>query len=212
MTAEAKICGINSVPAAHAAARAAFAGFNFYAPSPRSVTAPKARFLAGHLPRHVRRVALLVDPDDAALDALLSVYRPDILQLHGHETPARTAEIRTRTNLPVMKVLGISVAADLDAASAYLGAADRLLFDAKPPKREGALPGGNAVSFDWSLLAGRRWSVPWMLAGGLTPQNVAAAIRTAGAPAVDVASGVEDRPGHKSPRLIRRFLAAVRAA
>ncbi len=212
MTAEAKICGINSVPAAHAAARAAFAGFNFYAPSPRSVTAQQARFLAGHLPRHVCCVALLVDPDDAALDALLSVYRPDILQLHGHETPARTAEIRARADLPVMKVLGISTAGDLDAASVYLGAADRLLFDAKPPKREGALPGGNAVSFDWSLLAGRKWTVPWMLAGGLTPQNVAAAIRTAGAPAVDVASGVEDRPGHKSPRLIRRFLAAVRAA
>ncbi len=212
MTAQAKICGINSVPGAQAAGRAAFAGFNFYAPSPRSVTAAQARFLAGHLPRGVRRVALLVDFDDAALDALLSVFRPDILQLHGHETPARTAEIRARAGLPVMKVLGISTAADLDGVAAYLGAADRLLFDAKPPKREGALPGGNAVTFDWSLLAGRKWTLPWMLAGGLTPQNVASAIRATGAPSVDGASGVEDRPGHKSPRLIRRFLAAVRAA
>ena len=212
MTVQAKICGINSVPAAEASARAEFAGFNFYPRSPRSVTPAHAQFLAGHLPREVRRVALVVDFDDAALDALLSVFRPDILQLHGHETPARTAEIRARTNLPVMKVLGISTAADLDGAAAYLGVADRLLFDAKPPRREDALPGGNAVSFDWTLLAGREWKLPWMLAGGLTPQNVATAIRTAGAPAVDVSSGVESRPGRKSPRLIRRFLAAARSA
>ncbi|MBL8831492.1 MAG: phosphoribosylanthranilate isomerase [Rhodospirillales bacterium] len=212
MSAQAKICGINSVPAAEAAGRAAFAGFNFYAPSPRSVTPAQARFLAERVSRCVVRVALLVDFEDDALDALLSVFRPDLLQLHGHETPARTAAIRARAGLPVMKVLGVASAADLDAASAYTGAADRLLFDAKPPKREGALPGGNAVTFDWSLLAGRKWPVPWMLAGGLTPLNVASAIRATGAPAVDVASGVEDRPGHKSPRLIRRFLAAVRAA
>jgi phosphoribosylanthranilate isomerase len=212
VTAETKICGINSVPAAQAGARAAFAGFNFFPRSPRSVTPAQARFLAGHLPARVRRVALVVDLDDAALDAILSVFRPDIVQLHGHETPARTAEIRARTRLPVMKVLGIATAADLDGAKAYIDVADRLLFDAKPPKRDDALPGGNAVSFDWTLLAGRKWARPWMLAGGLTAQNVAAAIRTAGAPAVDVSSGVEDRPGHKSPRLIRRFLAAVRAA
>jgi phosphoribosylanthranilate isomerase len=211
MTVLAKICGINSIPAAEAAGRADFAGFNFFARSPRSVAPAQAKFLAGYLPRRVRRVALVVDFDDAALDALLSVFRPDILQLHGHETPARTAEIRARTNLPVMKVLGISAAADLDGANAYLDVADRLMFDAKPPKREGALPGGNAVTFDWTLLAGRKWKLPWMLAGGLTPQNVATAIRTADAPAVDVASGVESRPGRKSPRLIRRFLAAVRA-
>lgn len=212
MSTQAKICGINSVPAAEAAGRAAFAGFNFYPRSPRSVTAPQALFLSRSLPRDVRRVALLVDCDDAALDALLSVFRPDMLQLHGQESPARTAEIRARAGLPVMKVLGISTAADIDGVAAYVGAADRLLFDAKPPKREGALPGGNAVSFDWSLLAGRKWTLPWMLAGGLTPLNVASAIRATGAPCVDVASGVEDRPGHKSPRLIRRFLAAVRAA
>ncbi|MBI3503336.1 MAG: phosphoribosylanthranilate isomerase [Proteobacteria bacterium] len=211
MTTLAKICGINSVPAVQAASGADFVGFNFFPRSPRSVTREQARFLASHLPRRVRRVALVVDLDDSALDAILSVFRPDILQLHGHETPARTAEIRARTKLPVMKVLGIATAADFDGAAAYLDVADRLMFDAKPPKREGALPGGNAVSFDWTLLAGRKWTRPWMLAGGLTPQNVATAIRTAGAPAVDVASGVEDRPGHKSPRLIRRFLAAVRA-
>ncbi|MBI1244706.1 MAG: phosphoribosylanthranilate isomerase [Alphaproteobacteria bacterium] len=211
MSAVAKICGVNSVPAVEAAARADFVGFNFFPRSPRYVKPELARFLADRLPRRVRRVALIVDLDDTAIDAILSGFRPDILQLHGAETPARVAEIRRRTGLPIMKVIGVSDGADLDAATAYLDVADRLMFDAKPPKRVGALPGGNAVSFDWTLLAGRNWKLPWMLAGGLTAANVAAAITTAGAPAVDVSSGVEDRPGHKSPRLIRRFLAAVRA-
>jgi phosphoribosylanthranilate isomerase len=212
MSTRVKICGIRSVPAAEAAEAADFAGFNFYPPSPRSVAPAQARFLAGLLPRHVCRVALVVDFDDAALEALLSVFRPDLLQLHGGETPARVAEIRARTGLPVMKVIGVASAGDLDGAVPYLDVADRLMFDAKPPKREGALPGGNAVTFDWTLLAGRNWSRPWMLAGGLTPFNVAAAIRTSGTPAVDVASGVEDRPGHKSPRLVRRFIDAARSA
>ncbi len=212
MTVLAKICGINSIPAVEAASRADFVGFNFFARSPRCVTREQARFLAARLPRRVKRVALVVDFDDAAIDAILSVFRPDILQLHGAEAPARVAELRRRTGLAVMKVIGVSEKADLDAANAYLDVADRLMFDAKPPKREGALPGGNAVSFDWALLVDRKWKLPWMLAGGLTPQNVATAIREAGAPAVDVASGVETRPGRKSPRLIRRFLAAVRSA
>jgi phosphoribosylanthranilate isomerase len=208
----AKICGIYSVAAAEAAAKADYAGFVFFPRSPRNVTAAQAAFLAGHLPRRVTRVALVVDPDDAALDALLASFRPDLLQLHGKETPERVAAIRVRARLPVMKAIGVEGPTDLDAAKVYESAADRLLFDAKPPKRDGALPGGNAVSFDWTLLAGRRWARPWMLSGGLAAGNVAAAIRVSGAPAVDVSSGVEDRPGHKSPRLIRRFLAAVRAA
>jgi phosphoribosylanthranilate isomerase len=208
----AKICGINSVAAAEAAAKADYAGFVFFPRSPRNVTAAQARFLASRLPRHVTRVALMVDADDAALDALLEGFRPDLLQLHGKETPERVAAVRARTGLPVMKAIGVGEAADLEAAKPYETVADRLLFDAKPPKRDGALPGGNAVSFDWTLLAGRRWARPWMLSGGLAPGNVAAAIRISGAAAVDVSSGVEDRPGHKSPRLIRRFLAAVRAA
>jgi len=208
----AKICGINSVAAAEAAAKAAYAGFVFFPRSPRNVTAAQARFLASRLPRHVTRVALMVDADDAALDALLEGFRPDLLQLHGKETPERVAAVRARTGLPVMKAIGVGEAADLEAAKPYETVADRLLFDAKPPKRDGALPGGNAVSFDWTLLAGRRWARPWMLSGGLAPGNVAAAIRISGAAAVDVSSGVEDRPGHKSPRLIRRFLAAVQAA
>lgn len=212
MSAAAKICGLNSVPAVEAASRADFAGFVFFARSPRCVTREQAKFLAAKLPPRVKRVALVVDIDDGALDAILAVFRPDILQLHGAETPARVAEIRTRTGIAAMKVIGVSEAADLDAAKPYLDVADRLMFDAKPPKREGALPGGNAVSFDWTLLAGRKWARPWMLAGGLTASNVANAIVTSGAPAVDVSSGVESRPGRKSPRLIRRFLAAVRAA
>ncbi len=211
MSVAAKICGINSVAAAEAAAKADYAGFVFFPRSPRNVTAARARFLARRLPRRVTRVALVVDADDAALDALLATFRPDLLQLHGKETPERVAAIRARTGVPAMKAIGIEGPADLDAAKAYEAVADRLLFDAKPPKRDGALPGGNAVSFDWALLAGRSWVRPWMLSGGLAAANVAAAIRIAGAPAVDVSSGVEDRPGHKSPRLIRRFLAAVRA-
>lgn len=212
MTTAAKICGLNSVSAVEAASRADFAGFVFFARSPRCVTREQARFLASRLPGRVRRVALVVDIDDAALDAILTVFRPDILQLHGAETPARVAEIRTRTGIAAMKVIGVTEPGDLDAANAYLDVADRLMFDAKPPKRADALPGGNAVSFDWKLLAGRTWARPWMLAGGLTPSNVAAAIATSGTPAVDVSSGVESGPGRKSPRLIRRFLAAVRAA
>lgn len=212
MSAAAKICGLNSVPAVEAASRADFAGFVFFARSPRCVTREQAKFLAAKLPPRVKRVALVVDIDDGALDAILAVFRPDILQLHGAETPARVAEIRTRTGIAAMKVIGVTEPGDLDAANAYLDVADRLMFDAKPPKRAGALPGGNAVSFDWKLLAGRTWARPWMLAGGLTPSNVAAAIATSGAPAVDVSSGVESGPGRKSPRLIRRFLAAVRAA
>ena len=212
MSVAAKICGINSVAAAEAAAKADYAGFVFFPRSPRNVTAAQARFLASRLPRHVTRVALMVDADDAALDALLEGFRPDLLQLHGKETPERVAAVRARTGLPVMKAIGVGEAADLESAKPYETVADRLLFDAKPPKRDGALPGGNAVSFDWTLLAGRRWARPWMLSGGLAPGNVAAAIRISGAAEVDVSSGVEDRPGHKSPRLIRRFLAAVRAA
>jgi phosphoribosylanthranilate isomerase len=207
-----KICGLTSRSAVEAAARAAYAGFVFFARSPRFVAPAKAAWLAANLPNNVVRVALVVDPDDAALDGVLAGFRPDLWQLHGAETPARVAEIKARTGLPAMKVLGVSNAADIDAAEPYLEAADMLLFDAKPPERAGALPGGNAVSFDWRLLAGRDWPLPWMLSGGLTPANVGQAVAISGAPAVDVSSGVESRPGLKSPRLVRRFLDAAAAA
>jgi phosphoribosylanthranilate isomerase len=209
-----KICGINSPAAARAAARADFAGFNFYPPSPRQVTPARAARLAKHLSPRVKRVAVLVDPDDAQLRDVIDTLQPHFLQLHGKETPARVAAIRRAYKVKVIKALGISTKADFKAefkrVEPYLAVADVLLFDAKPPKRRGALPGGNAVSFDWTLLAGKSWKLPWLLSGGLSPDNVAEALRIAGAPAVDVSSGVEDRVGHKSPARIAAFIDAAR--
>lgn len=209
MSVAVKICGLNSPAAIEAAAGAAYAGFVFFARSPRHVRPATAERLARGLPPLVVRVALAVDPGDADLDAILAGFRPDLWQLHGAETPARVAEIKARTGLPAMKAIGISQAEDLAHAEPYLEVADRLLFDAKPPKRPDALPGGNAVSFDWTILAGTEWPLPWMLSGGLDAANVAEAARVSGASCVDVSSGVEDRPGHKAPRLIRRFLSAA---
>lgn len=206
-----KICGLKSAEAVAAAATADFAGFLFFAKSPRGVTAEQAAALAEPLPAAVRRVGLLVDPDDATLRATLAVFRADMIQLHGKETPARVAEIRKTFAVPVMKVMAVGEPADVAAARAYEDVADWLMFDARPPQRPGALPGGNAVSFDWSLLAGQSWKRPWMLAGGLTPENVGEAIRAVRPPAVDVSSGVEDRPGVKSVAKIKAFLAAARA-
>jgi len=207
-----KICGLNAPAAIEASAGAAYAGFVFFARSPRHVSPATAAHLASGLPPLTIRVALAVDPSDADLDAILAGFRPDLWQLHGTETPARVAEIKARTGLPVMKAIGISQAADLAQAEPYFEIADRLLFDAKPPKRPDALPGGNAVSFDWTILAGTEWPLPWMLSGGLNAANVAEAARISGALCVDVSSGVEDRPGNKAPRLIRRFLSAAAEA
>lgn len=205
-----KICGLNSPEAVRAAAEADFAGFVFYARSPRNVTPETAASLAAQLPVRVQRVALMVDPDDAFVKAVLATFRPDLLQLHGSETPERVAAIKTLSGLPAMKVIPVSEAGDLAAAERYRDVADRLLFDAKPPNRPDALPGGNAESFDWSLLAGRRFSLPTMLSGGLTASNVAEAARIAGIGAVDVSSGVEDRPGVKNPQKIKDFIRATR--
>ncbi len=210
MPIQVKICGLNSAAAVRAAASADFAGFVFYPPSPRYVTPESAAKLAQRLARRVLRVALMVDPDDAALRLTLARFRPDLLQLHGHESPARVAAIRDAFSLKIMKAIAVAGASDLDAAAAYAGVADLLLFDARPPDRPGALPGGNAVPFDWRLLAGRGWGVPWLLSGGLTAANLAEAVRISGAKAVDVSSGVEDRPGHKDPARIKAFLAAAR--
>ena len=214
MAIQVKICGINS-PAAMAAAvdgGAAFIGLVFYPPSPRFVSIEQAAALAAGVPEGVIKTGLLVDADDTLIAGILRRVPLDLLQLHGSESPGRVAEIRSRFARPVMKVVKIAAAADVDAAAAYEAAADRILFDAKPPKgMTGALPGGNAIAFDWRLLAGRRWSVPWMLSGGLDAGNVAEAVRTAGAPAIDVSSGVEDRPGVKNPEKIRDFLKAARA-
>ncbi len=213
MTIEVKICGVNS-PAALAAAvegGADYLGFNFYPPSPRYVTPGRAREIAAATPESLTKVGVVVDLDDAALAALLEGVPLDMLQLHGRESPERVDEIRARFGLPVMKVVRIACADDVDAAEAYCAVADRLLFDAKPPKdMTGALPGGNALALDWRLLAGKAWPIPWMLSGGLDAENLAEAVRTSGARALDVSSGIEDAPGRKSPDKIRAFLAAAR--
>ncbi len=208
--AQVKICGITR-PAdlsAVAEAGARYAGFVFFPRSPRNLSVGDAAALAAEAPPGVARVGLFVSPDDAALDAVLDRVPLDIIQLHGSETPARVAEVKARTGLPVMKAVGISVPSDLDALWDYGLVADLLLVDAKAPP-DAALPGGNGLSFDWRLLAGRRLLKPWMLAGGLTPANVAEAVRLTGASVVDVSSGVEAAPGQKDPALIRDFVMAA---
>ena len=206
-----KICGLRDAAMLDAAvqAGAAYVGLVFFEKSPRNVTLAQAAALAAMVPAGVAKVALVVDADDAQLDALLAQVPVDILQLHGAETPARVTEVKARYGLPVMKAVGVTGPDDLAALDIYAQVADQLLVDAKPPK--GAdLPGGNGLSFDWRLIAGRRWPVPWMLAGGLTPANVAQAVALTGAGQVDVSSGVESAPGVKDAALIAAFCAALR--
>jgi phosphoribosylanthranilate isomerase len=209
-----KICGLTSAAAVgHAAdVGAAYLGFNFYPPSPRALELDAARTLARAAPAAITKVALVVDAEDAFLDKLLAAVPVDMLQLHGHESPERVTEISARTGLPVMKVVGIRDAEDLPRIAEYEAVADQLLIDAKPP-REGAgiLPGGNGLSFDWRLIAGRRWARPWLLAGGLTAANVATAIRLTGAVQVDVSSGVESTRGVKDLDKISAFIRAASA-
>jgi phosphoribosylanthranilate isomerase len=214
MTVEAKICGIRTPEVLEAAAKhgARWVGFNFYPPSPRSVAPDLGAELARMVPTGLRSVGLFVDPTEDELGAVLGRVPLDVIQLHGSETPARVAEIRDRWTMPVMKAVKIATVEDLDAVAAYEAVADRLLFDAKPPKGVASLPGGNGLAFDWSILSGRSWTKPWMLAGGLTEANVAEAVARTGAATVDVSSSIEERPGHKTPERVERFLAAVRAA
>lgn len=210
-----KICGINSADALSAAAEggADFIGLVFYPPSPRAVTLEQAAALIAAAPAGLAKVGLFVDPDDATLARTLDRAKLDMLQLHGGETPARVAAIRDRFGLPVMKALKIAGAADFLPVSAYEPVADWLLFDGVPPKdKAGALPGGNAAQFDWTLLRGKSFARPWMLSGGLDPDNVAEAIRVSRAPCVDVSSGVETRPGHKDPGRIEAFIRAAKSA
>ena len=219
MSVAAKICGVNAPAAIEAAAAggAAFVGLAFYPPSPRHVSPEEAAALVRDLPAGIKRVGLFVDVDDTTLEATLAVVALDMLQFHGAESPKRVRAAKARFGLPVMKAIKLAEAADLAAGRAYLdaadyaGIADRLLFDAKAPaSMTGALPGGNALSFDWTLLEGVEWPLPWMLSGGLDPENVAEAVRLSGAATVDVSSGVEVRPGHKDPARIHAFLEAVR--
>lgn len=205
-----KICGLRTVAdvAAVAAADAAYAGFVFFPKSPRHLTFAQARELALAAPVGLAKVALTVDATDAALDEMIEAVPLDMLQLHGHETPDRVAEIRARYGLPVMKAVGVADEGDLAAIFDYSTVADQLLIDAKPPKHAD-LPGGNGLSFDWRLVAQRRWLRPWMLAGGLTPENVAEAVRLTNARQVDVSSGVESAPGVKDAARIAAFVAAA---
>ncbi len=207
-----KICGLTRPEdvAAAVGAGASHVGFVFFPKSPRHLSLDAATALANSVPPGVAKVALTVDADDAALDALLTRVPVDILQLHGHETPDRVHAVRTRSGLPVMKAVGVATSSDLAALDIYARVADMLLVDAKPP-RGADLPGGNGLPFDWSLIAGRRWPVPWMLAGGLHAGNVAAAIRLTGAQQVDVSSGVESAPGQKDAARIAAFIAAAAA-
>lgn len=212
MTTKVKICGINDGAGLRAAlaGQASLLGFNFYPPSPRSLTPTAAAALARQVPDAVRKVGVFVDPSDQDLEAVLAELALDMIQLHGSESLQRTAEIRRRFGIEILKALKIEMADDLDFAQEYEGHADMLLFDAKPPSGDGILPGGNGVAFDWQLLKDRSFGLPWMLSGGLKPDNVADAIAISGARMVDVSSGVESRPGKKNPQAIKAFLDAAR--
>lgn len=208
-----KICGLRRPAdvAAAAAAGARYCGFVFFDKSPRCVDIDTARALAVAAPVGLAKVALVVDADDAFLDRLVGQVPLDMLQLHGRESVDRVAQIRSRHGLPVMKAVGLAEAEDLPALDAFATVADQILVDARPP-RTSELPGGNGLSFDWRLIAGRNWRVPWMLAGGLTPDNVAEAIAMTGARQVDVSSGVEHAPGEKDAARIRAFVGAATGA
>ena len=206
-----KICGLSNSTDITAAvqAGASYVGFVFFPKSPRNLALPDAARLAASVPVGICKVALTVNADDAQLDQLVEAVPLDMLQLHGTESPDRVAKIRDRYGLPVMKAVGVADETDLPKLEDYLRVADQILVDAKPPAGA-ALPGGNGLTFDWRLIAGRRWPVPWMLAGGLTPQNVREAIHLTGAQQIDVSSGVESAPGVKDVTLIQDFCAAAR--
>jgi phosphoribosylanthranilate isomerase len=212
MSIAAKICGLSTAEGVAAAVRhgAAFVGFVFYPQSRRHVTPALAAALCAILPASTVPTGLFVDADDARLAAVLAKVPLGLIQLHGRESPERVAEIRHRFGKPVMKAIPVATEADLAAAERYYGIADRLLFDAKPPKGAAA-PGGNGLVFDWQLLGGRRWALPWMLSGGLNSENLGQAVHLTHTTAVDVSSGVERAPGIKDPDKIAAFLARAHA-
>jgi phosphoribosylanthranilate isomerase len=219
MATRVKICGLKGEAHLDAAleAGADFVGFVLFPRSPRNVSLEQASVLVARARAHggARTVTLLVDPDDDLVDRVAAIVKPDMIQPHGNETPERAEAIRQRGGLPIMKAVSVAEPDDVAGAFAYLepgGGADLLLFDAKPPQRSDALPGGNGLSFDWHILDQAQSRTPFALAGGLTPENVARAIALTGAAIVDVSSGVESRPGEKDPELIRRFLRAAKAA
>ena len=213
MVLDIKICGLKTPDAVAAAldGGATHIGFIFFPKSPRHITPQKAAGLRGAVRGRALAVAVTVDADDETLDEIVEAVKPDILQLHGHETPERVAFIKARYGLPVMKAFSVREASDLTAIAAYQGIADRFLFDAKPPAGS-ELPGGNGVSFDWRVLAGLDAGCDYMLSGGLNAANVGDALRLADPPAIDISSGVESAPGVKDVALIENFFRAVRVA
>jgi phosphoribosylanthranilate isomerase len=208
-----KICGVTTVAALEAAiaARAEYTGFNFFPPSPRFLTPAAAAPLGAMTQRRIRKVGVFVDANDHALGEAIAASGLDAVQLHGSETPERAAQVRSRFGLPVWKVVSVAGAGDVARADAFAGAADFILFDAKTPK-DALLPGGLGLAFDWSLLTAYKGPLPWGLAGGLAPENVAQAVRQTGAPLIDVSSGVENAPGIKDAGKIAAFCAAARSA
>lgn len=211
MSTKVKICGLKTESALEAALAggADYVGFVFFPPSPRNLAPATAKALADKARGRAKIVALLVDPDDALIAEVVASAAPDLLQLHGHETPARVAEVRARLGIPVMKAVPVETVDDARAARRYSPAADLILFDACAPA-DSTRPGGNGAPFDWRMLLDVKDEVAFVLSGGLTPDNVAEAIRFTGAATVDVSSGVESRPGEKDPELIRRFLRAAK--
>ncbi|MEL7115065.1 MAG: phosphoribosylanthranilate isomerase [Pseudomonadota bacterium] len=207
MSTKVKICGLKTEAdvAAAADAGATYVGLMFFEKSPRHLTIAEAARLAPLVPEPVIKVAVTVNAEDPYLDQIVGAGAADLLQLHGKETPDRVAEIKARYGLPVMKVISVADTADLDQIASYAPVVDQLLIESKPPK-DAVLPGGNGLTFDWRLVAGFDWPLPWMLAGGLHPGNVAEAIRLTGAPEVDVSSGVEAAPGVKDPDKIAAFI------
>ncbi len=206
-----KICGLTDATAVEAAVQhgADMAGFVFYPPSPRNLSAEQAEALLSEVPSGIDRVGLFVDPETDFLDKILAKARLDLLQLHGDETPERCRAISVYFGLPIIKAIKVSTKADLKAAKDYEDAVDWLMFDARPAA-DGALPGGNGKAFDWTILKGAEFKRPWLLAGGLTPENLSQAVQQSGARAVDVSSGVESAPGKKDAAKIRAFLDAAR--
>jgi phosphoribosylanthranilate isomerase len=213
MTPLVKICGLSTPDTLDIAldAGADMVGFVFFPPSPRNISFQTARELSSRVKGRARKVANTVDADDTLLASIIAALKPDILQLHGHETPARVAAVRESFGLPVMKALPIEAKSDLLPIGSYTSVADRLLFDARPP-HDATRPGGLGKPFDWRLLENLDLSIPFMLSGGLSPENVAEALRITRAPGVDVSSGVESAPGVKDPEKIRAFIRAARSA
>ncbi len=205
-----KICGVTSHQLMRDVgnAGAQYAGLVFFEKSPRNLSLDKARSIVLEAPTGLATVALVVNPSDRFLDSLTTTVPLDMIQLHGSETPQRVSEIKQKTGLPVMKAIGVAEKDDLRKLDVYATVADQLMVDAKPAK-DAILPGGNGYAFDWSLLQGRRWTGPWMLAGGLNTENVAQAIAITGAQQIDVSSGVEICPGKKDKRKINAFVRAA---